>query len=193
MQPYFYSSPTAAVLFIGTVIAWRVVDFRQGLRRRAEATGADRGTFFGLLACIAVAVAVAILGLQVPAAAIGFPALVLTVALLTLWAGIAVRWWAFATLGRYFTFTVMTSADQPVVTKGPYRFLRHPGYSGLELALIGLGLGFGNWISLASLTLLPLVGLLARIRVEESALSATLGDAYRSYADRRQRLIPFVW
>ena len=193
MQPYFYSSPAAAVLFIGTVIAWRVVEFRQSLRRRAEATGADRGTFLGLGACIAAAVGAAVLALRVPAAAIGSPGLVLAVALFTMWAGIGVRWWAFASLGRYFTFTVMTSVDQPVVMAGPYRFLRHPGYSGLELALIGLGLGFGNWISLASLALFPLLGLLARIRVEEGALSATLGDAYRIYANGRRRLIPFVW
>jgi protein-S-isoprenylcysteine O-methyltransferase len=193
VQPYFYTSPVAAALFIGTVIAWRVVDFRQSLRRRSEATGADRGSLWLLVGCISFAVVAAILGLQVRGAAIGFPAVVLTVALAITWAGIALRWWAFASLGRYFTFSVMTSVGQPVVANGPYRLLRHPGYAGLELALIGVGAAFGNWISLASLSLIPLVGMLARIRVEESALSTTLGDAYRSYADGRKRLIPFIW
>ena len=68
------------------------------------------------------------------------------------------------TLGRYFTFTVMTSADQPVVTSGPYRFVRHPGYTGVLLIVIGAGLVNSNWIGLGGWTLLILLPLLYRIR-----------------------------
>ena len=110
-----------------------------------------------------------------------------------LWAGIALRWWSFRALGRYFTFRVMTSADQPVITSGPYRFLRHPSYLGILLALLGLALTYGNWISVASLLILPLIGFVNRIRVEEGALATTLGERYTSYAAGRKRLIPFVW
>jgi isoprenylcysteine carboxyl methyltransferase (ICMT) family protein YpbQ len=42
---------------------------------------------------------------------------------------VALRGWSFAALGQYFTFTVMVSSDQPVVTAGPYRVLRHPSYT----------------------------------------------------------------
>jgi protein-S-isoprenylcysteine O-methyltransferase Ste14 len=48
-------------------------------------------------------------------------------------------------LGHYFTFTVMTSANQPVITTGPYRVLRHPSYAGILLVLAGIGLSYGNW------------------------------------------------
>lgn len=65
-------------------------------------------------------------------------------------AGFAMRRWSEMTLGRYFTFTVMTSADQPVITNGPYRFVRHPGYSGVLLVVLGAGLVTGNWVGLAA-------------------------------------------
>jgi protein-S-isoprenylcysteine O-methyltransferase Ste14 len=110
-----------------------------------------------------------------------------------IWAGIALRWWCFRTLGHYFTFTVMTSANQPVITTGPYRILRHPSYAGILLVLAGIGISYGNWLSLAALIFLPLIGFINRIHVEEAALSATLGAAYTTYASSRKRLIPFVW
>ncbi len=88
---------------------------------------------------------------------------------------------------------VKTSADQTVVDRGPYRVLRHPSYTGLLLALIGVGLMLGNWLgSLVSLTLM-VVALQYRIRIEERALLAALGDGYRSFATSRARLVPFVW
>lgn len=96
-------------------------------------------------------------------------------------------------MGRFFTFTVMTSADQPVITTGPYGWLRHPSYTGLLLILCGIGLSFGNWLSLAAITLVPLVGFINRIKVEETALSTALGSEYVTYAAGRKRLIPFVW
>jgi protein-S-isoprenylcysteine O-methyltransferase Ste14 len=44
--------------------------------------------------------------------------------------GAGLRWWSFWALGQYFAFTVDVSADRQVVTAGPYRLLRHPGYAG---------------------------------------------------------------
>jgi protein-S-isoprenylcysteine O-methyltransferase Ste14 len=87
----------------------------------------------------------------------------------------------------------MTSSDQPVITSGPYRFLRHPSYSGMLLISIGAGAAWGNWLGLGVLTLMTLVGLTYRIYVEEKALLEELGDRYRTYADHHKRLIPFVW
>ncbi|WP_238384870.1 methyltransferase family protein [Segeticoccus rhizosphaerae] len=62
------------------------------------------------------------------------------------WLGLLLRWWSFATLGRYFTTVVKTSADQVVVSRGPYRALRHPSYTGLLAAFLGCGLMLGNWV-----------------------------------------------
>lgn len=194
VKPYFVRTPATEVVFLGTIVVWAVIEVRQGLQRRREATTADRGTQYLLRICAIVASLVSAFAVsKVPGAAISFPEAVSVVALCIIWVGIGLRRWAFAALGRYFTFTVMTSADQPVISTGPYRFVRHPGYAGLELVFIGIGAAYGNWISLMAWTFIPLIGLLARIRVEESALSATVGDAYRRYASGRKRMIPFIW
>jgi protein-S-isoprenylcysteine O-methyltransferase Ste14 len=100
---------------------------------------------------------------------------------------------SFRALGRYFTLDVMTSTDQPVITTDPYRIVRHPSYVGLLLVLAEIGIKDTNWLSLVALLLLPLTGFMHRIHVEEAALSATLGEAYRSYAESRNCIIPFVW
>jgi protein-S-isoprenylcysteine O-methyltransferase Ste14 len=128
-----------------------------------------------------------------PAARIGHPAVAFGIGICMLIAGVAVRGWSFETLGRYFTFTVKVSPDQPVVTAGPYRLLRHPGYAGGLLATAGIGLMWGNWVSFATLTLLTLAFIVWRIRVEERALLATLAEAYGSYAAQHKRLLPLVW
>jgi protein-S-isoprenylcysteine O-methyltransferase Ste14 len=109
------------------------------------------------------------------------------------WLGLALRWWSFASLGEYFTVVVETSEDQPVVTRGPYRILRHPGYTGLLLAFTGAGLMAGNWLSAVGAVVLVLIGLVHRLRIEERALTAALGDRYREFAATRARLIPYVW
>ena len=105
----------------------------------------------------------------------------------------AARIWAVVTLGRFFKITVTIQPDHQVVETGPYRRLRHPSYTGLLLILAGVGVAFGNWLSLLALVALPLVGILIRIRVEEAALLAALGDSYASYSARTDRLIPGVW
>jgi protein-S-isoprenylcysteine O-methyltransferase Ste14 len=71
--------------------------------------------------------------------------------------------------------------------------VRHPLYAGALVTMAGVGLAFGNWLSLAVCIVLPLVAYLRRIAVEERALEAALGDAYRRYARGRARLVPYVW
>jgi protein-S-isoprenylcysteine O-methyltransferase Ste14 len=88
---------------------------------------------------------------------------------------------------------VQTSNDQPIITAGPYRIVRNPGYTGLLLAIVGIGFLFGNWASAIALPLVGTAGLIYRIRVEERALLRALGDRYRDYAATRKRLVPLVW
>jgi len=106
-------------------------------------------------------------------------------------AGIALRWYAVLMLGRFFTTRIMTRPDQTVVQKRPYRLVRHPSYSGLLLTALGLLLCSTNWLSLACFVI-ALPGFAYRIRVEEGALTAALGDSYREYMRHTKRLVPFV-
>jgi len=193
MSPYFSVHPVTTVLFVVTVGIWVTLEARQGLRRRTGASVRDRGSYFLVVAGVAAGWIATVAALHVPGAAFGAEAAVLSVGFVLTWVGIAVRLWAFHTLGDYFTFRVQTSADQPVVTDGPYRFVRHPGYTGILLTLIGLSLLYGTCIGVAAMIVIPTAGVVHRIRVEERALDADLGPAYRAYAAGRKRLLPYVW
>ena len=106
--------------------------------------------------------------------------------------GIVLRQWAITTLGQYFVGHVLVQPGQTIVTSGPYRWLRHPSYAGLWLEMIGVGLATGNAASMASCTLLPLIGITARINGEERELTTSL-PGYRDYIQGRPRLIPHIW
>jgi protein-S-isoprenylcysteine O-methyltransferase Ste14 len=193
MRPAFAGEPVANALFVATVLVGVVGELQQAVRRRSDAVKSDRCSLLILRACIAAGLLLAFAALRATAMSFGYNPVSFGGGLLLISTGIALRWWSFSTLGRYFTFSVMTSVDQPVITTGPYRHVRHPSYAGILLCLAGIGLAFGNWLSLAALLVLPMLGVLYRIRVEESALSTALGAAYASYATGRKRMLPLVW
>jgi protein-S-isoprenylcysteine O-methyltransferase len=67
--------------------------------------------------------------------------------------GVALRWYSVSVLGKYFTFDLAIHSGQVLVEVGPYRYIRHPSYSGALLSLLGFGLALGNWAGLAFLRL----------------------------------------
>jgi protein-S-isoprenylcysteine O-methyltransferase Ste14 len=181
-------------LVLVTIAVWVVLELRQSGNARPEARRVDRASKVVLFAMVTVGFAVAANAPgSVPAAAIARPAVAAWIGLVLMWCGIALRFWSFHTLGRYFTFSVETSVDQPVITAGPYRVIRHPSYAGLLIAFIGAGLQYRNWVSLLVLLVASVGGLVYRIGVEERALTRALGDRYRAYAATHKRLIPFIW
>jgi protein-S-isoprenylcysteine O-methyltransferase Ste14 len=186
--------PLVHTLLLVTVVIWLTCEVRQGLKQRPDAKVADRGSRPAIRVAYLIGVVGAfIVKRAVPSWTIGSVAPASWIGLVIVWCGVGLRLWSFQTLGRYFTFTVQTSEDQPVISAGPYRVIRHPSYAGILLALIGLGFVIGNWASLALLTVAISSGIVYRINVEESALSRELGGRYQSYAASRKRLIPFIW
>jgi len=107
--------------------------------------------------------------------------------------GLAIRFSAIYTLGRSFSANVAIHATQTLTTKGLFRFVRHPSYTGLELIFLTIGLHTRNWIGLALAVIPPSVALLYRIRVEESALTSAFGSQYTAYTAETKRLIPFIY
>jgi protein-S-isoprenylcysteine O-methyltransferase len=107
--------------------------------------------------------------------------------------GIALRFWATQVLGRYYTRTLRTAADQQVVDRGPYKILRHPGYSGILAMWAGAGLATLNWVA-ATVVIVGMAGAYDyRIRCEEAMLRTALGQPYETYMARTWRLVPFVY
>jgi protein-S-isoprenylcysteine O-methyltransferase len=107
-------------------------------------------------------------------------------------AGLVLRWTAILTLGRLFTVDVAIQSGHVVVQKGLYRWMRHPSYTGLMIAFVGLGLFFENWLSVVAIMVPLTLGLLNRVRKEEQALLASLGPDYAAYCARTKRFIPGV-
>jgi len=108
-------------------------------------------------------------------------------------AGLLLRWWAIITLGRYFTVDVTVEPDHELVQRGPFRQVRHPSYTGVLLAFVGLALTLGNWAALL-VVLIPIgTAFIHRMNVEENALSGALGPQYTEYMRRTKRLVPFIY
>ncbi len=107
--------------------------------------------------------------------------------------GVALRTWAIVTLGRFFSYDVTIQPGHHVVTSGPYRWVRHPSYTGGLVALLGLGITLGSCGAVLAITGLPLVGVLIRIHYEERTLLEALDGGYEAYAGRTSRLIPGIW
>ncbi|MFI1994850.1 methyltransferase family protein [Actinoplanes sp. NPDC020271] len=187
------SGPERIVFFV-SVGAFAAGELLQTLRLRRGADAADVRAETLLRLLLFSAIVMFPLGRAVlPGAVIGGGVATFILGMLVGWAGALLRWWSFLTLGRYFTVVVKTSADQPVIDRGPYRVLRHPSYTGLLLVFAGVGLMVGNWFSTAAAVVLVLFAVIHRLRVEERALNAALGDRYREFTATRARLIPYIW
>jgi protein-S-isoprenylcysteine O-methyltransferase Ste14 len=174
------------------VLGEYVARFRSRFNR--SGTRAERWSFVVVVASVAGGMLSAFELADWNAASIGpsrWPLFVLGLALMGV--GVGVRQWAILALGRFFTVDVRVHPNQVVVERGPYRWVRHPSYSGLIIFFLGVGLALSNWASLIVLALVPTAGLLVRIRSEERALLAGLGEEYRRYAATRRRLFPGVW
>jgi protein-S-isoprenylcysteine O-methyltransferase Ste14 len=190
-----------------TLVAWGAAEvalrlrlaIKPGWRERLRAWSAGPGgklrewTFFLLVLAIGGAVVGALWLSRLTRFAIGGGSVTTIVGEAVAVAGIALRVWAILTLDRFFTFVVGIVPGQRVVQHGPYRILRHPGYAGALLVLLGIGIVLANWLSLLVLVLVPTLVLSVRITVEEAALAGALGAEYLAYADRTARLIPGVW
>lgn len=107
--------------------------------------------------------------------------------------GLLLRWWAMLTLGRFYTRTLTTTESQTVVRSGPYRVLRHPGYTGSLLTWGGAAMASGNVIVMAAVSVVLIAVYLRRIEAEESMLVSALGPAYVEYQKRTAKLVPCVF
>lgn len=200
---------TAVAVVVGEIVATYVGHARDGGRRvlgsladsltlhvhgRGAAIRQDRGTRLIVILAVYLGISAALAIARVPGLRVyanNWWTLGLGVALVL--AGVSLRAWAILSLGHYFRRTVTIEPGQRIVRRGPYRVLRHPSYAGVFLILAGFGLAFGSWASSAVALLIVFVGMLPRIRVEESALAQAFGEDYTDYANSTARVLPYVW
>ncbi|WP_203996617.1 methyltransferase family protein [Virgisporangium aurantiacum] len=174
--------------------AFEVGLLARDLANRKDRRGRDRGTRAIVSLTLVLSILIGWL-LHRWAPALDTPAAdaFAVVGVVVIWMGLAVRVWAVLTLAGSFSTFIQVDADQAVVTRGPYRWVRHPSYTGLLLIALGLGLSAGNWLSLAVCVAGTTLGLVPRITVEESELVRVLGERYRAYQRATRRLVPGLW
>jgi methyltransferase len=96
-------------------------------------------------------------------------------ALATVIASQSLRWWCIASLGRQWNTRVIVVPGLPLVSRGPYRALRHPNYVAVVLEGAALPLVHSAWVTATVFTVLNAALLARRIQVEERALATVAG------------------
>lgn len=107
--------------------------------------------------------------------------------------GFILRFYSIFYLGRFFTTSVTIAADHRIVDTGPYRFIRHPSYTGIFMLYLGICLCIGNWLTTLIMIVPIFCAFVYRMKVEEGALHEALGQPYADYMKRTKRLIPMVY
>lgn len=194
--PLIFRHGAAEAAFTVAVVAWLVFEFVMGISLRTRAVGsvARDWTVLVLLSCeVAAMTAALVLGRRGGQPWPGGLAWPVVAGLALIAAGIGLRAWSMATLGRFFQSRITVQPGHRVVTGGPYRYVRHPSYSGILLVLAGVALACDDVWGLLAVAVFGGIGLAVRIRAEERQLTQALGAEYERFAAGRKRLVPWVW
>ena len=191
----FQSGPDALV-YDAVILLWissflvETLIIRSGGVRSTEVRS-DRGS--GLLILLSVFGSISIANAFAASGLTLLPVGAFYAGLAMILVGIALRFWAVASLRTFFSYTVQIKEGHHVVETGPYRFVRHPAYAGSLLTIVGVGFALQSWGAVLLIAVVFWAAFGYRIRVEERALVASLGEEYLSYAKRVKRIIPFVF
>ncbi|WP_336922926.1 isoprenylcysteine carboxyl methyltransferase family protein [Aquipuribacter sp. SD81] len=162
------------LVLVGAVVVARLVELAvaaRHLRWAQERGGVERGAgHYPVMVALHVALLVGapleVWLLDRPfVPVLGWSALALLVA------SHALRWWCITTLGPQWNTRVVVVPGLPLVTGGPYRWLRHPNYVAVVLEGVALPLVHSAWLTAVVFTVADLVLLRHRVRVEEQALT----------------------
>ena len=189
---------TPVVATFALLVAWCLAEayarnstWRQGAPRHPT-NNLDRGTYPVIAVSISVGMTATLLafvtgvgGYWPEGTLVGGAALVAT--------GLTIRVWALTTLGKFFTMPITIRPDHEIVRAGPYRFLRHPAYTGGLLTAIGIPVALGAPVGFVATVAACLAAYVYRIGIEEAALVGRFGEQYREYARATWRLIPGVY
>jgi len=183
-----YAVPT---LWVAWLLYWWVASQNVKVTRRVESVASRLGHIVPLvLAAWLIAAA------RLPGGLLGgrfLPATlsVYLIGVAVLAAGLAFTVWARVLLGRNWSGTVTLKEGHELIRTGPYRFVRHPIYTGLLVAFAGSAIARGEWRGLVALAI-AFAALWRKLKLEERWLGETFGEAYERYRAEVPALIPFI-
>ncbi len=79
-----------------------------------------------------------------------------------------------------------------LIKNGPYRFIRHPVYLGMTIAILGVPLSLGNWLGIIAVFLLFLPSEIYRAKLEEKKLAIKFGIEWENYVKQTNSILPFI-
>jgi protein-S-isoprenylcysteine O-methyltransferase Ste14 len=187
---YWFPSPFAASAFTILLYVWILSEIANSAwsRKNSRSTNQDKGSYRVVVITTWLAIIVVF---TLRSFGIGtFIGNLQYVGLGLLAVGIVLREWAVSVLGKHFTVRVQVHEKARLVTQGPYKYIRHPSYTGSLLILAGLSLAVGTWLGAIFALVVSWIAHVYRIRVEEEALQEAFGSDYGEYKKRTWKLFP---
>jgi len=182
-------------LFLGMWAIWFAVWRVMALRVKAPSSAESLGSRLShLLPVLVGAFLLVPLDLPLPLLNARFVPLAIWPAALgaaLTFAGLAFCVWARVILADNWSSDVQLKRGHELVVAGPYRWVRHPIYTGLLLMFLGTAFAVGEWRGLLGVALAG-AGFWRKLGIEEAVMRRQFGDAYARYAERAPALIPFV-
>ncbi len=108
-------------------------------------------------------------------------------------AGLILHVTAIYTLGKYFKTVIIIQEKHELISKGLYKYFRHPSYFAGMIILLGMGLLLNNWYALLIILIIPFLTFIYRIRTEEKVLIQKFGQEYLNYKKKTWAILPFIW
>lgn len=186
----WFPSHFASSAFTFLFCTWILCEFINSMwsRKNSQSTNKDKGSY---RIVIVASYAALIIAFTFRSHEIGIISGSLQyIGLIILIAGILLREWAIWVLGKYFTVRVQVSENAKLVTEGPYKYIRHPAYTGGFLVFAGIPLAIGTWSGALIAIIVSITAYQYRIKIEEKALQEAFGSEYEEYKKRTWKLLP---
>lgn len=106
-------------------------------------------------------------------------------------AGLALAVMARIHLGRNWSATVTVKDEHTLIRTGPYRIVRHPIYTGMSLALLGVNVAFADWRTIIA-TVSIIASFVKKLSIEERAMAGAFPE-YEAYRRGTWALVPFLY
>jgi protein-S-isoprenylcysteine O-methyltransferase Ste14 len=107
-------------------------------------------------------------------------------------AGLGLAIWARQHLGPYWSGEIAIKDEHQLIKTGPYRYLRHPIYTGLLMMYAGLTVATGEWLGIIGLVV-AVVAYWRKTRLEEATLGGVFGAEYDTYRADTWAIVPGIF
>jgi len=186
----WFPSHFVAIVFMLLLSLWILSEFINSLwsKKNSQTTNKDNGSYKIVVAASYMALFVVFLlrkfNLGVFSGSFQYVGFILIIV------GILLREWAIYLLGNCFTTRVQVREKAKLVTRGPYKCIRHPAYTGILLTFAGIPLAIGTWLGMIIAFMVKLIAIEYRIHVEEKVLKEAFGSEYEEYKKSTWKLFP---